>query len=42
MRETDSNSPTDQGVSTFGLGVVSTPIEFAGVTLDKLFYQLKQ
>jgi hypothetical protein len=42
IKRTDFNSPTDKGVSTFGLGVVGTPVEFAGVTLDKLFYQLKQ
>ena len=42
INRTDFNSPTDSGVSAFGLGVVGNRVEFAGVTLDKLFYQLKQ
>jgi hypothetical protein len=42
INRTEFNSPTDNGVSTIGLGVVGNPVEFAGVTLDKLFYQLKQ
>jgi hypothetical protein len=42
INRTDYISPTDRGVRTFGLGVVISPVEFAGVTLDKLFYQLKQ
>ncbi|HEY8185674.1 MAG TPA: hypothetical protein VIF64_06380 [Pyrinomonadaceae bacterium] len=42
INRTEFNSPTDNGVSAFGLGVVSNPVEFAGVILDKLFYQLKQ
>jgi len=42
INRTEFNSPTDNGVSAFGLGVVSNPVQFAGVTLDKLFYQLKQ
>lgn len=41
INQTDFDSPTDNGVSAFGLGVVSNPMEFAGVTLDRLFYQLK-
>jgi hypothetical protein len=42
IKRTEFNSPTDNGVSAFGLGVVGNPVEVAGVTLDKLFYQLKQ
>jgi hypothetical protein len=42
IRRTDFNSPTDVGVSTFGLGVVGQPVEIDGLTLDKLFYQMKQ
>jgi hypothetical protein len=42
INRTEFNSPTDTGVSAFGLGVVSNPVEFAGVTFDKLFYQLKR
>ena len=41
INRTEFNSPTDNGVSAFGLGVVINPVEFAGVTLNKLFYQLK-
>jgi hypothetical protein len=42
INRTDFISPTDKGVSSFGLGVVGNSVEVAGVTLDKLFYQLKQ
>jgi len=42
INRTEFNSPTDNGISTFGLGVIGNPVEFAGVTLDKLFYQLKR
>ena len=42
INRTDFNSPTDNGVTVFGLGVVRNPVEFAGVTFDKLFYQLKR
>lgn len=38
---TTFESPTDKGVSAFGLGVVCKNVEFAGVTVDKLFYRLK-
>lgn len=41
INRTDFISPTDKGVSSFGFGVVGS-FEFAGVTLDRLFYQLKQ
>jgi hypothetical protein len=41
MNRTVFSSPTDKGVSVFGLGVVGNPVEFAGVTFDKLFYELK-
>jgi len=41
INRTDYESPTDKGSSAFGLGVVGNPQEFAGVTLDRLFYQLK-
>jgi len=41
MNRTERMSPTDPGVTTFGLGVVlRTPVELDGMTLDKLFYQL--
>ena len=42
INRTDFDSPTDSGVSAFGLGVVGNRVEFAGITLDKLFYKLKQ
>lgn len=42
INRTEFNSPTDNGVSAFGLGVVGNPVEFAGITFDKLFYQKKQ
>lgn len=43
LNRTDRNSPTDPGVTIFGLGVVlSTPFETNGLTYEKLFYGLKQ
>jgi hypothetical protein len=42
IKRTVINSPTDDGVSSFGLGVVWRQIVIGGLTLDKLFYQLKQ
>lgn len=43
MTRTERFSPTDTGVTTFGLGVVlGTPFELEGITHEKLFYQLKQ
>ena len=42
LNRTDRNSPTDPGVTIFGLGVVLTkPFEMNGLTYDKVFYQLK-
>ena len=42
MTRTVRNSPTDTGVTTFGLGVVlGTPVEFGGITYDKLFYETR-
>ena len=43
LNRTVHDSPTDAGVTTFGLGVVlRTPVEVNGNTYDKLFYELKQ
>jgi hypothetical protein len=43
MTRTERNSPTDTGVSLFGLGVLlGKPFEHGGITYDKLFYQWKQ
>src|SRR5215475_10177551 len=41
IKRTVLNSPTDGGVSSFGLGVVGRQTVISGLTLDKLFYQLK-
>ena len=41
INRTVFNNPNDNGVSTFGLGVVGNPVQIADVTLDKLFYQLR-
>ena len=35
-------SPTDKGVTAFGLGVVGEQFQVGGVNVDKLFYQLKR
>lgn len=37
---TTFESPTDKGVTRFGLGVVGKPIEVSGQTLDKIFFEL--
>jgi|RhiMetdeSRZDD1v2_1073273.scaffolds.fasta_scaffold104553_4 hypothetical protein len=42
IKRTVLNSPTDDGVSSFGLGVVGRQVVIGGLTLDKLFYQLKE
>jgi hypothetical protein len=36
------DSPTDKGVAAFGLGVIGKNIALGGLTVDKLFYELKQ
>ena len=41
LNRTSFESPTDKGVTTFGLGTVGEPIEVLGLTLGKLFYELK-
>ncbi|HEX6648169.1 MAG TPA: hypothetical protein VF075_01475 [Pyrinomonadaceae bacterium] len=42
LNRTERNSPSDAGVTTFGLGVVpATPVTAHGLTFDKLFYQAK-
>ena len=42
MTRTRRESPSDPGLTTFGLGVLlTTPREFAGNTFDRLFYQLR-
>jgi hypothetical protein len=40
INKTSFESPTDKGVTTFGLGVVEQSVRLAGgVTIDKVFYQ---
>jgi hypothetical protein len=41
LNRTSFESPTDKGVTTFGLGTVGRPIDVSGLTLDRLFYELK-
>jgi hypothetical protein len=41
MNRTERATPTDPGITRFGLGVLlATPIDVDGMTLDKVFYQL--
>jgi hypothetical protein len=42
MNSTSFDSPTDKGVTVYGLGVVGKHIAVAGLTFDRLFYELKQ
>jgi hypothetical protein len=42
IKKTSFDSPTDKGVTTFGLGVIRSPVSVAGVTVDKVFYQRRQ
>jgi len=41
MDRTTFESPTDKGLTRFGLGVIGEPIEVSGLTLDKLFFERK-
>ena len=42
MNRTSFESPTDKGVTLFGLGVVGKMITVAGNTNNKFFYELKE
>ena len=42
MNRTSFESPTDKGVTVFGLGVLGKEIAVAGLTINKFFYELKQ
>jgi hypothetical protein len=42
INRTSFDSPTDRGFTTFGLGVVGSPVQISGVTVDKFFYELKR
>lgn len=39
---TSFDSPTAEGVTKFGLGVVGRAMEVSGVTLDKFFFELRR
>ena len=41
LNRTSFESPTDKGFTTFGLGTVGGPTEVSGLTLDRLFYELR-
>jgi hypothetical protein len=42
MNRTAFDSPTDKGVTIFGLGVVGKYVQVAGLTINRFFYELKQ
>jgi len=42
MNRTAFESPTDKGVTVFGLGVVGKYVEVAGLTMNRFFYELKR
>jgi hypothetical protein len=42
INKTVFESPTDKGVTAFGLGVVGKGVQIGGLNVDKIFYQLKQ
>jgi hypothetical protein len=42
INKTVYESPSDNGVTAFGLGVVGQQIQLGSVNVDKLFYQLKR
>jgi hypothetical protein len=42
INKTVFESPTDKGVTAFGLGVVGRGVQINGLNVDKIFYQLKQ
>jgi hypothetical protein len=39
MNRTSFDSPTDKGTTAFGLGVLTSPVQVYGVTVERLFYQ---
>lgn len=39
INRTSFDSPADKGTTTFGLGVLTSPLQWQGLTLDRLFYQ---
>jgi hypothetical protein len=42
MNRTAFDSPTDKGVTIFGLGVIGKYVEVAGHTTNRFFYELKR
>jgi hypothetical protein len=42
INKTVFESPTDKGVTAFGLGVVGKQFQMDGYTIDRLFYELKR
>jgi hypothetical protein len=42
INKTVFESPTDKGVTAFGLGVVGKQFQMGSLSIDRLFYQLKQ
>ena len=42
INKTAFESPTDQGVTAFGLGVIGKGFQVGGLNIDRIFYQLKQ
>jgi len=42
ITKTVFESPTDKGVTTFGLGVIGKGVQVGGLYVDRIFYQLKR
>jgi len=42
INKTVFESPTDKGVTAFGLGVIGKGFQVGGLNIDRIFYQLKQ
>ena len=42
INKTAFESPTDKGVTAFGLGVIGKGFQVGGLNVDRIFYQLKQ
>jgi hypothetical protein len=42
INKTVFESPTDKGVTVFGLGVIGKGLQVGGLNVDRIFYQLKQ
>ena len=41
INKTRIESPTDKGVTAFGLGVIGKGFNVGGQIIDRIFYQLK-